>query len=250
MKLYMVADEVVTRSELKHMKGKLKGLVTGDIININPKGLTERKEANHMNFVFLSNELQPLALDKTDRRYLVIWTPAALPREFYVELSKEIAAGGIQAFYHYLLHELDMGDFNEHTKPLYTVAKDELIEKSLTPAERFYREWSRGLLPLPFITCGATQLYEAYKVWCDRSGESRYISQTMFSPTVLRYAGADMEKKIVKYPLGHVVKQRNVFITGVHPEGKTLAEWAADASALFESNLKSYRSRNSAECDG
>ncbi|MGK5008161.1 DUF5906 domain-containing protein [Janthinobacterium sp. MDB2-8] len=244
MKLFMVADEVVTRSELKHMKGKLKYLVSGDMIIINPKGLPEHGEANHMNFVFLSNELQPLALDKTDRRYLVIWTPPALSREFYVQVAEEIANGGIEAYYHYLMHELDMGDFDEHTKPIYTDAKDDLIEKSLTPAERFYRDWSRGFLPLPFITCGATQLYDAYKVWCDKSGESKYISQTIFSPTVLRYAGEALEKHLIKYELGSVVKQRNVFLAGKKPEGKTLTEWAADASGLFEKSLRAYRSRS------
>lgn len=244
MKLFMVADEVVTRSELKHMKGKLKYLVSGDMIIINPKGLPEHGEANHMNFVFLSNELQPLALDKTDRRYLVIWTPPALSREFYVQVAEEIASGGIEAYYHYLMHELDMGDFDEHTKPIYTDAKDDLIEKSLTPAERFYRDWHRGFLPLPFITCGATQLYDAYKVWCDKSGESKYISQTIFSPTVLRYAGEALEKHLIKYELGSVVKQRNVFLAGKKPEGKTLAEWATDASGLFEKSLRAYRSRS------
>ena len=250
MKLFMVADEVVTRSELRHMKGKLKGLVSGDIIIVNPKGLPEHWEANHMNFVFLSNELQPLALDKTDRRYLVIWTPPALSREFYVDVAKEIDAGGIEAYYHYLTHELDMGDFDEHTKPLYTAAKDELIEKSLTPAERFYRDWSRGFLPLPFITCGATQLYDAYKVWCEKSGESRFISQTVFSPTVLRYAGDAIEKSVIKYEYGQVVKQRNVFLIGDRPKDKTLSTWVADAAALFEKSLIAYRSRSNIDVEG
>ena len=203
-----------------------------------------------MNFVFLSNELQPLALDKTDRRYLVIWTPPALPREFYIDVAKEIDAGGIEAYYHYLTHELDMGDFDEHTKPLYTTAKDDLIEKSLTPAERFYRDWSRGFLPLPFITCGATQLYDAYKVWCEKSGESRFISQTIFSPTVLRYAGDAIEKSVIKYEYGHVVKQRNVFLVGTRPTDKTLSAWVADAAGLFESSLIAYRSRSNIDVEG
>lgn len=244
MRLFMVADEVVTRSELKHMKGKLKYLVSGESIIVNPKGLPEHSEANHINFVFLSNELIPLALDKTDRRYLVIWTPPALTKEFYIEVAQEIANGGIEAFYHYLMHDLDMGDFSEQTKPIYNDAKDALIEKSLAPPERFYREWSGGFLPLPFISCGVTQLYEAYKTWCERSGESRYISQTLFSPTVARYAGDALEKRQIKYEMGSVVKQRWVFLAGNKPDGKTLSEWVAGASALFESDLKAYKSRS------
>jgi hypothetical protein len=250
MKLFLVADEVVTRAELKQMKGKLKYLVSGDTIIINPKGLPEHSEANQMNFVFLSNELQPLALDKTDRRYLVVWTPPAMSKEFYISVADEINAGGIEAFYYYLMYELDMGDFNEHTKPIYNDAKDKLIEKSLAPAERFYREWSTGLLPLPFITVGVTQLYEAFQTWCNRSGESRYTTQTMFSPSVERYAGAALKKQPIKYELGHVVKQRIVFLVGEQPEGKTLRDWAEPACALFESALKTYKSRGFVDVDG
>lgn len=243
MKLYMVADEVVTRAELKQMKGKLKGLVAGETVIVNPKGMPEHSEKNQMNFVFLSNELQPLALDKTDRRYLVVWTPPALTAAFYVGVAGEIDNGGIEAFYHYLVHELDMGDFNEHTKPLYNDAKDKLIEKSLAPAERFYREWSKGHLPLPFLTCGVQQLYDAFQVWCNRSGESKYTSMTIFSPTVERYAGAAISKKAITYEYGAKVKQRFVFLIGDKPEGKTLRDWAEAASDLFEADLKSYRHR-------
>ncbi len=241
MKLFMVADEVVTRAELKQMKGKLKYLVSGDTVIVNPKGLPEHSEANQMNFVFLSNELQPLALDKTDRRYLVVWTPPALDREFYVGVANEIAAGGIEAFYHYLMHELDMGDFNEHTKPIYNKAKDALIEKSLAPAERFYREWSRGLLPLPFVTCSVNRLYAAFVIWCGRSGESKYTSLTMFSPAVERYAGGALRKATIKYEMVEEVKQRFVFCVGQLPEGKTLREWAEGASGVFETAFKDYR---------
>jgi phage/plasmid primase-like uncharacterized protein len=243
MKLFMVADEVVTRSELKQMKGKLKYLVSGETVIVNPKGMPEHSEKNQMNFVFLSNELQPLALDKTDRRYLVVWTPPALASTFYVGVADEIDAGGIQAFYHYLVHELDMGDFNEHTKPLYNKAKDNLIEKSLAPAERFYREWSRGLLPLPFLTCGVQQLYDAFQVWCNRSGESKYTSLTIFSPTVERYAGNAISKKAIKYEYGEKVKQRFVFLIGDKPEGTSLRDWTEAACDLFDVDLKAYRHR-------
>jgi phage/plasmid primase-like uncharacterized protein len=243
MKLFMVADEVVTRAELKQMKGKLKGLISGDTVIVNPKGLPEHVEKNQMNFVFLSNELQPLALDKTDRRYLVVWTPPALGREFYQSVADEIRQGGIQAFYHFLMHELDMGDFDQHTKPIYNEAKDKLIEKSLMPSERFYREWSQGYLPLPFITVSVNQLFDAFRAWCAKSGEPMYTSMTKFSPEIERYAGGALNKKIIKYELGEEVKQRMVFMVGDMPDGKTLADWAEACGGLFEKHYQSYRSR-------
>lgn len=243
MKLFLVADEVVTRAELKQMKGKLKYLISGDTVIVNPKGLPEHWEKNQMNFVFLSNELVPLALDKTDRRYLVVWTPPALSREFYAGVFQEIDQGGIEAFYWYLMHEVDMGDFDAHTKPLYNEAKDNLIEKSLAPAERFYREWKNGFLPLPFITVGVQQLYDAFQVWCGRSGESKFTTMTTFSPQVERYAGKDLHKQPIKYEYGHVVKQRMVFVVGDPPAGKTLRDWAEDTCASFEGFYQKYRRR-------
>jgi hypothetical protein len=249
MKLFMVADEVVTRSELKQMKGKLKGLVAGDTVIVNPKGLPEHVEANQMNFVFLSNELQPLALDKTDRRYLVVWTPPALSREFYMSVASEIEAGGIEAFYHYLVHDVEMGDFDEHTKPIYNEAKDKLIEKSLAPAERFYREWASGLLPIPFVTCSVVRLYEVFKVWCGRSGESKYTSQCLFSPSVARYAGGVLKHHTIKYDLESEVKQRFVFLVGEQPEGKSFREWAESTANVFESGFRTYRKGGTDDVD-
>jgi putative DNA primase/helicase len=71
----MIADEVVARSDVYHIKNKLKGLITGDRIRINPKNFAAYWERNHLNLVFLSNEAMPVVLEEDDRRHCVIWTP-------------------------------------------------------------------------------------------------------------------------------------------------------------------------------
>ncbi len=240
-KLFMVADEVVTRSELRQLKGKLKAMVTGDVIMINPKGMTERAEANHMNFVFLSNELQPLALDKTDRRYLVLWTPPKRDEAFYDAVARQIMGGGIEAFYHFLLHKVDLADFNEHTKPLVTDAKSKLIMLGLSPAERFFREWSGGFLPLPFICCSAMQLYHGFNRWSHLNGERFPVSQQMFGRTIERIGRGLVKRAAVKYDLGSDVKQRIVYLVGDEPIDRTRQDWVEGASQLFEDALKKYR---------
>ncbi len=239
-KLFMVADEVVTRTELRQLKGKIKHMVTGGSIRINPKGLSERDEANHMNFVFLSNELQPLALDKTDRRYQVIWTPPKKEEAFYREVAEQIYDGGIEAFYDFLLN-FPLGDFNEHTKPLMSEAKKNLISLGLAPAERFYREWSGGFLPLPFVCCSAMQLYQAFCRWSHLNGERFPATQTMFGRTIGRVAFGEVRSAPVKYPMGEEIKQRTVYLVGKQPDDKDRATWAADGSELFEGYLRKYR---------
>ncbi len=240
-KLFVVADEVVTRSELRQLKGKLKAMVTGDVIMINPKGMPERAESNHMNFVFLSNELQPLALDKSDRRYLVLWTPPKREPEFYRAVAEQAAAGGIAAFYHFLKHEVDLGDFTEHTKPIETDARERLISLGLSAPERFFREWSGGFLPLPFICCSAMQLYLGYARWSHLNGERFPVSQTMFGRSIDRVAAGLVHRTVIKYELAADVKQRTVYLVGEQPADRSRVEWVEGASSLFDDALKKYR---------
>jgi hypothetical protein len=241
-KLMLICDEVVTRNELKQLKGKLKGIISGKTIRINPKNLPGRDEANYANFVFLSNELQPLALDKTDRRYLVAWTPPKKDLAYYKEVAEQAKSGGIEGFYNYLTTELDMEDFNEHTKPIDTQAKRNLITLGLSAPERFYLEWKEGLIPLPFVCCSAMQLYQGFQRWCHLNGERFPPSQTIFGGAVERMATGDVVRKLVKYEIGtSAAKQRTAYIVALPPDGKTLSDWVEAGSALFEKDLKKYR---------
>src|SRR4029077_20310831 len=109
--LFVIADEASSRQELVHNKNRLKALITSPTVQINPKNLPRREEANHMNVVFQSNELTPLALDNTDRRYLVVYTPQARDPEFYKRLAGWRRQGGAHHWLHYLqtypIHEFD-----------------------------------------------------------------------------------------------------------------------------------------------
>lgn len=192
-KLFMIANEVVSRSELREHKGRLKNYITEPSIPINEKMLPLRTESNHMNFVFLSNETQPLVIDPKDRRYLVIWTPLTLSPQFYAEVAAELTAGGAAGLYAHLL-AMDLGSFNEHTKPLMTKAKENLIEISKMAAELFYDHWSAGLLPVPFIACYQRDLYQVFVKWCALHGEKHPPSDTKFGMT-LRRLGVPRDRK-------------------------------------------------------
>lgn len=188
-KLFMIADEVVARAELYHAKNKLKGIVTGNTIRINPKNVSAHDEVNHVNLVFLSNEYQPLVLENDDRRYLVIKTPEKLGAEFYKEVRAEIDAGGIAALHWHLLN-LDLGDFNEHTKPLMTQAKSDLIEMSRDSVSSFLLDWMRGeVKDAPFCPCLGTHLYITYKRYCDHVGERSPRSQKQFIGSIKMMTG-------------------------------------------------------------
>ena len=188
-KLFVVGDEVSSRAELVHNKNRLKALITSPTVQINPKNLPRREERNHMNIVFLSNELQPLALDNSDRRYLVVYTPRAKDFEFYRKLGEWRDNGGIEAFYHYLMtYPLD--GFVPYAPAPMTEAKQALIGLNRKSPELFWQEWHDGELDLPYAACSGAQLYRAYEKWCQRSGDRYPFKQTQFTPTLLRFAEA------------------------------------------------------------
>jgi len=103
-KLFVVANEVVTRQEMTHQAGFIRNLITEPEIQINPKFQDQREEANHMNIAFLANALQPLLLGLKDRRCLVIRTPDPRDEAFYKAVGAELKAGGVAAFYRYLMN--------------------------------------------------------------------------------------------------------------------------------------------------
>jgi putative DNA primase/helicase len=168
-KLLLIADEVVARQELFHIKNKLKGLVTGDTIRINPKNVGAYEEKNHVNMIFLSNEVMPAVLERDDRRYMVVWTPEKMDPAFYETIKIEIDHGGIEALHHHLLN-VPLGDFKPWTLPPMTQAKADLIDASLGSSERFVHEWIAKTLPLPVCACRTEDLYDAFRHWCHRNG--------------------------------------------------------------------------------
>jgi putative DNA primase/helicase len=187
-KLFILAEEVVTRAEMWHIKNELKELISGEWIRVNPKNVAAYRQRNQVNGVFLSNENQPLPLDNDDRRHCVIYTPPAVSEGYYDEVHLEIERGGVAALYHYLM-TLDLGDFHPKKRPPMTEAKAALIALS-TPSEmRFALEWVAGELGLPVCPAISTDVYAAYLRWCRTHGESRPRPDNQFHGALARMAG-------------------------------------------------------------
>lgn len=192
--LFGVCDEMVSRDEMYHSKNKIKTLITGDSIYINPKGLTPYFEVNHANLVFLSNENQPAALERDDRRHAVVYTPAKKDPAFYNAVLAEIRAGGVPALHHYLLH-LDLGDFGPASLPPMTTAKVDLIELGMDSSESFYVEWIGKNLMLPVSACRSEDLFDAYRFFCLRQGVHKAASMKTFVGSISKRPGVRKEKR-------------------------------------------------------
>jgi putative DNA primase/helicase len=219
-KCFLIANEVLSRQELRQHVGKLKGYVTEDSVMINEKNLPERAEANRCNLVFLSNELQPLWIDSHDRRYTVIRTPGAREEAFYRAVGQELAAGGLAGLYHYLLH-LDLGDFNEHTKPPMTEAKAQLANLGRSSTQLFFESWREGELDLPYGGAVLLEdLFKAYRIFCARIGERNPAKTNRFSAELVECGATKRERQRVPHgldPASMKTRQMTVFVTAPDP---------------------------------
>jgi len=195
-KLFLIANEVMARSDIFHQKNKIKALITDDWIHINPKNVASHDERNHLNMVFLSNEAQPVVLDPDDRRFMAIWTPKKKEPAFYRAVLDEIANGGIAALHHHLAN-VDLGDFNPGTPPMPTRARLALIEISKESPDRFIEAWLRDELDAPCMACALGDLYGEYERWCRSEGERFAYAKNKFSSRITMHDDVGVARKPV-----------------------------------------------------
>jgi putative DNA primase/helicase len=249
-KLFLIADEVVARSDLYHVKNKLKAFITGEWIRINPKNMAAYDERNHVNLVFLSNEAMPTIVEQDDRRHTVIWTPEKLSPEFYAGLKAEITAGGGAALHDYLLH-LDLGDFGPATMPPLTDAKRELIDQSLDSPSRFVLAMEAGDIPgFPgkdrpkLLTPALSQdMFDLYQTWCSNVG-LRALNLPRFSNALMRKHDAKTTRK--RYDLGDGSPKGPSAILDLPggqelPIGANETDWLGERIQIFRTALKDYK---------
>jgi putative DNA primase/helicase len=241
-KLFVVGDEVSSRAELVHNKNRLKALITSPTVQINPKNLARRTEKNHMNIVFLSNELQPLALDNSDRRYLVVYTPRAKDFSYYAALAKWKEAGGAEAFYQYLL-DYPIDGFNAYAPAPMTKAKADLIDINRKSPERFWQDWHDGLIDLPYHSCSSDQAYQAYQKYAQRIGDRFPVQQNLFTRMLTRFAesqGKPVKTKSMQVTEAGSRKGHRMFLVCEIPAGVKEGAFASEAVEAFDKALRKY----------
>jgi putative DNA primase/helicase len=249
-KLFILAEEVVTRAEMWHIKNELKELVTGEWIRVNPKNIAAYRQRNQINIVYLSNENQPLPLENDDRRHLVIYTPPNLSEEYYDELFIEIENGGIEAFYDYLLH-YDLTGFHPKKRPPMTTAKEKLIALSSPSEVRFATDWLKGELRLPVCPCIAADFYDAYLRWCRENGEAKPRASNHFHGAIDRLSGWQ-KKQCRIYPSETATETVPRYL--IHPPasammahgtayqaGTSISRWYTDSARRFADSLSAIK---------
>lgn len=252
-KMFALGNEVVaSREDLYHVKGHIKHMITERRWVVEAKGKDERWERNCCNFVFLSNEINPQALEKGDRRHCVIWTPHVpdpdLQRDEWLEWKglwdaahEERRNGGAAALYHYLMG-LDLEGFSESTWPPMTQAKSDLIDLNLDSRERFWSAWIAEDVPLPCVPVTSELLHDAYAVWANKTKIGRTAPLHSFMAFVGKQK--DVKKKQEHIRLGIKHEKKTVVYPPYNlqpPAHQTISAWLGDCIEEFSAALEAYR---------
>jgi len=238
--LYCVYEEVLSRSQRYSHTGTIKQTITGKTVRIEKKFMSGWEEANHMNSVFLSNEVLPLPVEPSDRRFLVIWPETKLYEDLQRAVDTELKNGGAEAFYRLLLNTSmqDPGEeypFDEHTKPPMTEAKSRLIEHGRPIWEVFYNEWKDlGLehngCSVPYCSVRLADLYAIFQTWCKRNNEHGMGAHKFSS-----FIGSKLKKRTdLHYKFMNCSGKSSFYIVGEPPKDKSQEEWLGGCVWEFE----------------
>tara|TARA_R110002167_G_scaffold188319_1_gene389848 strand:- start:25888 stop:27585 length:1698 start_codon:yes stop_codon:yes gene_type:complete len=225
--LYGLFEEIFSRSSKYNQMGTIKQLITGETARIEKKFVSGWEEANHMNAVFLSNEIQPFPVETSDRRFLVIWPRNKIDPELKNRVSWEIKNGGPAAFWGWLLAQ-DLDGFDQYTEAPMTREKQRLIDFGLPSWESFYREWSAGNLDAPYHSCLSDDLYRVYVAWC-REGNERVMTREKFSAALSARVRRKSSLKWYDPPgpsaMGRKERKGTFFLLHEKPHGQLQIDW-------------------------
>ena len=245
-KLYCLFEEIFNNKSKFGMMGLIKHMITGEKIRIEKKFMSGYSQNNHINCVFLSNEVQPLAIEERDRRFLVLEPNQKLGDDLkgLIESCLEPDSKAISAFYTYLL-SMDLTDFTPYTEPPMTKAKQEIIQFGLPGWKLFLDDWRAGLLEHPFVCCLSDDLYMAYRQWCHKNGEkaipsNKFLNLIASERVVAKGHGRIYEDVVTGggYQEKRKEVQRRMVFTANPPEGVKRADWLSGQVKEFRAKLK------------
>lgn len=245
-KLYCLFEEIFNNKSKFGMMGLIKHMITGEKIRIEKKFMSGYSQNNHINCVFLSNEVQPLAIEERDRRFLVLEPNQKLDEKLkgLIEQCLEPDSKAISAFYTYLL-SMELTDFTPYTEPPMTKAKQKIIQFGLPGWKLFLDDWRAGLLEHPFVCCLSDDLYIAYRQWCHKNGEktipsNKFLNLIASERVVAKGHGRIYEDVITGkgYQEKRKEVQRRMIFTQRPPQDVKQADWLSGQVKEFRDKLK------------
>jgi hypothetical protein len=150
----------------KAKAGELKALVTATSVSVNPKGLRGYEVPNMARIVMTTNEPDPLKLEESDRRFVLMQPSDRLHArglDWWASIQPQINSEAFLGTVGRWLETHCLHGWNPRQLPMTNV-KEELLELAEPTAKQFLEAMieEAGDNP-PFMT--GTELFKKYKTW-------------------------------------------------------------------------------------
>lgn len=200
--LLLHADEAFFAGDPRHI-GRLKGMVTSDVNQIEYKGKDTIETENFMRLFISSNEGFIVPASFEERRFAVqdMGLGRQQDRPFFQAMKKQMLSGGYEGLLHHLLH-LDLSTIDVGVIPSTEALVDQKLH-AMDPVLRFWYERLRDGEIIPRTTLGwpdkvsTEHLYQAYIRRATDWGERRRVADNAF--------GRELAKLV---PNGSLVRSR------------------------------------------
>ena len=259
--LYVLGEEITEARDPQGNAAKLKLMITGLEQMVEAKFLNGRLVRNHMNMVMLSNLMNVVDLDESDRRYLYVSPNTVLSEKFQSLLEQEINADGVEAFYSFLMSidmkylrrkadasnggdEFDYIAFHPHTKPLMTAAKYDAIRDGMANFKLFFDAWKNRRIiyensagdeeAIPYGPVVKEELHHFFLAWAKDESVSKAVGRTRFF-NMSRDKGSSISGKWMS--INGERRQRTVWfpkgMSNTPTDGATHEKWIGESVVAF-----------------
>jgi hypothetical protein len=147
--LLVFADEAFWAGD-KNSEGVLKGMITEDIIMIEPKGRDPFSVKNHVRLMIASNNDWLVPAGPQERRFCVLDVSEKHQQDhaYFAAIEKEMKSGGREALLHLLL-EADLSNFDFYNFPRTEALLDQKISSMGSSGKFWFECLRRGSKRIP-----------------------------------------------------------------------------------------------------
>lgn len=159
---FAVCEEFSIESQ-RGLMARLKELITEPQTMVNEKHAPSYMADNLASFAFLTNDHAALHIEPNDRRFYVIdCTNKPAEAALYERFTRWRDSGGLSALMHYLMHEVDLSDYNPNGHAPATADKDAMADLSATDLERWLMDFSETAPKAVYTRMELKQMFEIY----------------------------------------------------------------------------------------
>ena len=208
-KLFCILDEIGNYGGGFKSNDKLKSILTGKVMTIEPKGKEAYTIHDYCRYVMFTNNDWPVKVEQSDRRYVILDVNEEKlgNTDYFQTLLSKLTKQNAAAFLGWLLKK-DISKWDRSKLPV-TDARKEMMMASIASPVRWLIEDLRDSEEKEFAA-SSEEMYKSYYEWMQKSGEQSRMSHREFTLTITKKLGFKTTQFTIEreFPDGKPVSER------------------------------------------